>query len=249
MQTNAVLISVLLTLTTLILLTLAACSLEVSRNIELEPAESVCQTTPASWQGIIPGQTTVTDVVRILGQPLQKGHSSWGTDVFIYPPIRTIPGASYGNRIGFRDNSTVDWIDVWVADLDGRFHTVAEIARVYSTTLDTVYVNGRSDLFGPDQVYVWADCGIAVTAVSENVVRRSEGEDLPLAELPGVDVCQLTFKHPVHSQASMQPRPDVQQIVFRKFLFQPTSLASFDEYYADVIPYLDKQFYKMRLAE
>jgi hypothetical protein len=244
MRISVALVGIFLVVVTAILV---ACSRNAIKNTAIEPPETACQMEPPSWQGIVPGQSNKADVVEILGQPVEEMQLG-EAHVFTYPPILEL-ASSYGNMIGFRKDDVVDWVDMWVLDSDGEFHTVAEIAHSYGTTLDRVYVNGSFDLFGPDQVYVWSECGVAVTAVPDSVVKRSDNETLLLAKSVDFDVSQLTFRHPVHPQASVQPRPDVQQIVSRQFLFEPTSFASFEAVYADKIPYLDKQYYQMRLAE
>lgn len=217
----------------------------VSRDVEIGSPEIACPAAVASWRGIVPGQSTVADVIETLGEPARRG-----ANTFVYPPIVPLSGGgSYGNRIFFRDDKVVDWIDAWVLDADGSFHTIAEFAQHYGATLDRVYVNGHFDMSGPDQVYVWSHCGIAVTAISERGVRRSEGEILPLTEVNGVDHLELIFRHPVHPRSSEQPRPNVRDIVGRKFLFQPTDFAFFDEFYADRIPYVHSQVYETRLTE
>jgi hypothetical protein len=230
---------------------LAACCRNTTQNKELElpEPEVACQTSSASWLGLVPGQSTKADVVDILGPPTQKVRTEGNTHIFVYPPVLNLVMFSYGNRIGFRKDGIVDWVDVWVLDSDGEFHTVAETAELYGTTLDRVYVNGVLDMFGPDQVYVWSECGVAVTAVSGVTVKRSEGETLPLAKPVRMDAFELSFRHPVHSQASVQPDPDVHQIVVRQFFFQPTSFDAFSTIYKDKIPYLDKQYFRMRIAE
>ena len=231
---------------TILTIVLTSCQ-NKANNITLEPPENECQAESSSWQGIIPGQSTQKDVVEILGQPAQKMRLD-GTNVFVYPPILKL-ASSYGNMIGFRKDGTVDWVDVWVLDHDGKFHTVTEVAYLYGTTLDRVYVNGSFDLFGPDQVYVWSECGVAITAVPEWTVRQSEDETLPIGESIKVNTSELDLRHPVPEQDSVQPNPDLDQIISRKFLFQPTSFDSFKTFYMDKLPYLDKQYYKMRLAK
>lgn len=246
MRTNIAPVGVFLIL---MMVMLAACCRSAAKDAEIELPEPgmLCQTDFPSWQGIVPGQSTETDVVGILGRPIQKIHLEGDTNVFVYPPVLNLVGSNYGNRIGFRKDGIVDWIDVWMLDSDGEFHTVAETVDLYGETLDRVYVNGSLDMFGPDQVYVWSECGIAVTAVPEWAVKRLEDEILPLAESVEIKTSDLKFRYPVHPQASTQPEPDVHQIVSRKFLFQPTSLDAFNAVYKDNIPHLDRQYYKMRL--
>ncbi len=227
------------------LLSACSCAFCTVGGSKLEPPEIACQETPVSWQGIIPGQSTTTDVIETLGEPVQGRD----TRVFLYPPIVFLAdGSSYGNTIAFNGAGIVDWIDVWVLDSDGEFHTVEKMARIYGTTLDRVYMNGRLGLSGPDQVYVWSHCGIAVTAVSEEAVKHSEDEILPLAEAVEANQYQLNLRHPVHPQDSVQPTVDVRQIVVLEFIFQPTSYASFVEFYAKEIPFMATYFHDIRLA-
>jgi hypothetical protein len=245
MRTCVVFSSVVLIL---LVMVVAGCQRSTSSSgAKLAAPENACKAPPASWQGIIPGQSTKADVINTLGQPSVKEESwvKWRKDSFIYPPIKTLPGASYGDRIVFRNDGIVDWIDVWVSNVDGEFHTVAEDAQQYGCTLDRVYVGQVFDFSGPEQVYVWSECGIALTAVQAGLVKQSADEVLPLAELIEMDSDQLSFRHPVHPQASIQPRPNPQEIIIRKFIFQPTDFASFQKLYADQIPYLrEKHFYQ-----
>jgi hypothetical protein len=155
-----------------------ACSLDPSKEVKLEAPESTCQTTPVPWQGLVPGQSTKTDMITALGQPIQTTRVNRRESIFVYPPTMR---HGFGNVILLRDD-VVDWVDVWVADLDGSFHTLAEFVQVYGNTLDRVYENRLGDVIGPGQVYVWSECGVALIAVSEQWVKRPYDEILPLAE-------------------------------------------------------------------
>ena len=244
MQTDPVPANRLLALVALVLIPLAACSSSTSTSKvrEIAMPERPCQTTSASWRGIIPGQSTRSDVTKMLGQPKQKGRK-WDRDFFLYPPIITFLD-SYGNTIVFRDDGIVDWIDVWVSNSDGKFHTVAEWTQLYGMTLDTVYVNGFRDMLGPDQVYVWSECGIALTAVDEVHVKQSSSEILQLAEPAQMADDQLRVRYPINLGELYGPTPNIRHIVIRKFLFQPTDLDSFRKLYAAYIPYVpDKRFF------
>jgi hypothetical protein len=88
-----------------------------------------------------------------------------------------------------------------------------------------------------------------VTAVSEEVVKRSPAEILPLVESVETADYRLDLRHPVHPRDSVQPEPDARPIIVRKSIFQPTSFASFETFYAEVIPYPHSDLYKSRLAE
>ncbi len=235
----------------LLLLTLlslsAACQSGLSsEGASLEAPEEICKTSPAAWQGIVPSRSTKLDVIDIIGQPVEKKRLSENKEAFLYPPFITIPGASYGNSTVFRPDGVVDWIDIWVSNSDGKFHTVFETVEQYGSTLDVVYTNGVPDIFGPDQVYVWSECGIAITAVGKFDVKRSADEVLPLARPVQIDKYQLKFRHPVLVKSPYQTRADVNDIVVRQFLFQPTSFDSFREFYADWVPYLkDDRFFRL----
>jgi hypothetical protein len=219
-----------------------------SSHPKLPLPEHTCTGTSASWQGVIPGQSTKADVKNLLGQPAEQGYSRvWERDFFLYPPIVAFAGEKYGNIIVFHDDNVVDWLDLWVANADGEFHTVAEFVEQYGSTLDQVYVNGVLDMFGPDQVYVWSECGLAVTALHQGYVKRSEEEVLPLARLTlEMDHDQLNLRYPVHPQHPVQPNVNVDRIVIRKFLFQPTNFTSFEEFYHDRILHLsDNRLYRL----
>lgn len=223
----------------------------VLRDVELGPPESTCPAAFASWAGIVPGKSTKADVVNVLGEPAWWERSIDGEKVFVYPPVVAVSVDSYGNNIAFRDDDVVDWIDVWVLDSDGKFHAVIEFVQLYGVSLDRVYLNGRGDVSGPDHVYVWSQCGIAITAVHKSQGEtQQEDQVLPSVEAAEVDSYQLDLRHPVHPWASAQPRPDVRQIVVRKFLFQPTDFSSFEQFYAHNVPYLlDSQYYNWSFAE
>jgi hypothetical protein len=246
MRIGVALDNVFISLLSLMLLLLSGCQSGLpSGDAKLKAPEETCKTSPASWQGIMPGRSTKSDVVNILGQPIAKQHLSENKETFLYPPFIYVPGDSRGNSIVFRPDGAVDWIDVWVSNSDGKFHTVFETVEQYGSNLDVVYANGVADMSGPDQVYVWSECGIAITAVDKSYVRRSADEILPLAGPVQIDKYQLTFRHPVLVKSSYQTKADVNDIVVRQFLFQPTSFDPFREFYADWIPYLqDERFFR-----
>ena len=238
-----------LLLLTLLMFVITSCfsSLSTNNNLTLATPESICPASPASWKGIIPGQATKADVERILGNPVEKGYSKrWQRDFFTYLPLVTLGKTSYGNTIFFRDDNVVDWIDVWVSNADGEFHIVAETVEQYGPVLDQVYVNGAFDVFGPEQVYIWSECGIALTAVADGYIKRSEEEVLPLNASLETKNVQLSFRYPVHPRDSIQPRPNVEHIIIRKYLFQPTNFVSFQKFYVDRIRYIgDRRFYRL----
>jgi len=213
----------------------------------LATPEGMCQASASSWLEISPGESTEENVLDVLGEPATQGHlSKVESRFFLYPPIVDTSETKSGNLVVFRKNGVVDWMDLWVANSDGKFHTVAEFARQYGPKLDRAYVQGINDTFGPGQVYVWSECGLAITAVSDVHIKRFANETLALAEQLEPSIGELTFRYPVHPSATIQPSPNVDQIVVRQFIFQPTSFDSFRRAYADWIPYLsDKRFYRL----
>jgi hypothetical protein len=244
MRTGIVSIGPLLVLV-LLTLVLAACSPDTSRKVELEAPENTCQAVSVSWQGLVVGQSTKTDVIAALGQPIQTTHVNRRESIYVYPPTMR---QGFGNVILLRDD-VVDWIDVWVADSDGNFHTLAEFVQIYGSTLDRVSENRSGDIVGPGQVYVWSECGVALIAVSEHWVKRSDDEILPLAEFTGMKDYEWIIRYPVPvDPRDVPPEPDAQQIVFRQLFFRPTSFASFQEFYASMIRHLGVRHYRQRLA-
>lgn len=214
---------------------LVGCGLiSTSSKPELASPDNRCRKPEVSWQGVIPGQSTKSDVEKILGQPVEQGYSSvWERDFFLYPPTKSLI-RNYGNTIVFRQDDVVDWVDVWVSNADGKFHTVAEFVDEYGATLDRVYVNGSFDMFGPDHVYVWSECGVALTAVPDTFIEKP----IVLARSVEEGDYQLKLRYPVHPKDSIQPNLDVNHIVIRAFFFQPTNFISFQEVYANQIRHL-----------
>jgi hypothetical protein len=247
MQSETLLTKIILFSALLMLVTLTGCQLSRSSGTRKFAApEKICSTSPASWQGISPGQTTKAEVITILGQPVEKNSLAKvdNEEVYVYSPIVNTAWGKYGNQIVFRQDGVVDWVDVWVSNSDDRFHTVAESVGQYGSTLDDTYIQGVLDTYGPSRVYVWSACGIAVTAIDASWLHLSPQEIPPTVE--PMDNYHLTLMHP-SPPLNPDDKPDVSQIVLRKFLFEPTDNLSFRELYADWIPYLsDKRFYRLK---
>jgi len=135
------------------------------------------------------------------------------------------------DRIYFGRSGVVVWIEAIVPNRDGQIHTIREIADQLGTTLDQVYRNNdlRGPLqydvhAGPDDIYVWAECGLVVSAVSSSTDRQ--------ASTPG-----LMVRHPVSADDYLLPTPSIDAVVIFKFFFPPTCFAGFDELYRDKVPY------------
>lgn len=237
------------TLVGVIFFMLVNCSLPFSLSQpKLAKPEISCQM-PASWKNIIPGQSTRDDVKETLGEPQEEVYSArLKRNFFLYPPVREAFGQTYGNQIVFRSDGIVDWLDVWVSNIDGEFHNVAEYVEQYGTTLDRVYMNGSlvTRVFGPDHIYVWSNCGVALTVVHDSWIKYSEEEVIVLAKPAMITDEQLDFRHPVPKQDTIQPQADVGYIVIRQFIFSPTDFASFYEVYSPFIPRLqNERFYRL----
>ena len=248
MITDTILPKSLRIIALLLFMLLTSCEAKAAMNhVELATPEASCQAKLASWHGIIPAQSSKADVINMLDEPLERGYSpEWEKEFFLYPPVVNIAETKYGSLIVFRSDDVVDWIDVWISNLDGKFHTVAEFAQQYGFTLDRVYVAGSADMFGPVQVYIWSECGVAITAVDSSYMKLSENETLPLSEPVETADYQFSFRHPVPAQSSLQPIPDINQLVVREFLFKPTNFDSFLTLYASRVSYFhDRRFYRL----
>ncbi len=132
----------------------------------------------------------------------------------------------------FFQSEVVSWIVQIVADRDGQMHTLQEAVDILGPTLDSIYVNndyvpgrGQYDvLVGPDQIYVWAECGVAISAAWDSAT----------AYFPG-----LQIRHPTNLESALRPTPDIGAEMLFMFLFPPTSFDGFVSHYQDKIPFLD----------
>ncbi len=247
-----------------LILILAACTTMMVSNMTAAPASQPalpkatalalgtpgmsCPVAPASWQGLIPGKSTRDDVIATLGKPIQSSPEADNRETLVYSPTLTDGDTTVANYIGLK-NGIVEWMEVWVMDVDGQFHTVAEFAQHYGETLDTVYVNGVFDMFGPDQIYLWSHCGFALIGYSASYIKRSKDEILPLAQSIDTTTVQLNLLSPVPPEASVQPYPDPTAIVSRQMIFAPTSPYIFNTTYAELILYLPvSRLYQQRFT-
>ncbi len=198
------------------------------------------------WKTINPGVSTRQQVIEILGKPAQKGRIKFPDKAISYYgyPIEGGIIAKYAqHRIFFRSDGKVDWIEEIVADSDGDFHTVQETVDQVGATLDTVYNNSDRDWFtefqydiidGPDQIYVWSECGLALLVLRD--ITRSGPNELAFSPASIDDPQILTLRIP-DLFASALPVKDLNRVVMMKFLFQPTNFIGFLELYIYRIPY------------
>jgi hypothetical protein len=221
------------TLTMLLGALLVACSSPIPPSSALPAPDFACQQS-LDWRGIVPGESTRRDVVRILGKPARKGRERYVDGRVSFYAYRVEDGAMAGlaeDRVFFGRDGVVAWIEVSVADRDGQIHTIDEITEQLGTTLDQVYVNNDYRLpnqydahAGPDNIYVWAECGLAVGAgLLERVDQPS--------------TTSLVIRHPVPAEDLFTPTPRMEDMVFFKFFFPPTSWTGFEEFYKDKVPF------------
>ena len=221
------------TSTILLLVLLVACSSPVPPSSSLPTPEFACQQS-VDWRGIVPEESTRQDVVRILGKPSRKGNERYVDGRVPFYAYGIEDGAMAGlveDRVFFDRDGVVAWIEASVADRDGRTYTIEEITKQLGTTLDQVYVNNDYRLpdqydahAGPDDIYVWAECGLAVGA------GLLEGIEQP-------STASFAIRHPVQAEDLFTPTPRVEDIVFFKLFFPPTSWTGFAEFYKDKVPF------------
>jgi hypothetical protein len=123
------------------------------------------------WRGITPGESTRQDVINALGTPDHVGTKQFGDSRVSFYEHKVEGGviAEFArDRVFFRSDEVVAWLEVVVADRDGTFHTVQEMIDQLGEVLDVVYWNNNYNpssrqfdvLAGPDQLYVWSECGL-----------------------------------------------------------------------------------------
>ncbi len=205
-----------------------------------------------NWRGIIPGQSTQRNVTDALGHPSQRGVEQFGEQripFYSYPVEGGVVADYVQDRIFFRSDGTVNWIEVVVADRDGTFHIAQETIDQLGNTLDTVYMNNNYNpsnsfpidvLAGPDQIYIWSECGLALSVLATCSVSDSDklrctySDDVGNSE--DTTSTSLVLRYP-NPHSSSEPIPDVNNVVLMKFLFSPTSYDGFDEFYRYNIPF------------
>lgn len=230
---------------------LAAC-VSSPAQVMLPTPEAPCQATFA-WQGIVPGKSTQQDVIDALGPPLEKGAERFDQHTTPFYAYRISGGTAtqfVQDRIFFRSDGVVDWLEVVVADRDGEFHSIRSMLDKLGNNLDAIYWNnnyrhysGQFDvLAGPDQVWVWSECGVALNTTGDcNSSNKAE----PLCSEAGNSMepmthtsTTLTLRYPNRLPEAFQVKdPSVDNDVLMMFLFPSTSYKGFTEYYMQKIPF------------
>lgn len=220
-----------------------------SQRVALPPPEARCHQ-PVTWHGIKPGISTRQEVHSILGRPDASG-VEWFNGGIILVDAYDIPtgdiAAHARDMIFFRADGVVSWIEAIVADRDGRFHPIQETVAQLGPKLDAVYANsnyrpgsGQYDvLSGPDQLYVWSECGVAVNTLigcfTDDLGELDCPGALVLLALVGTTSTNLTLRHPAPGSEGIIAGEG--NVVLMKFLFEPTSYAAFEEHYRYNIPF------------
>lgn len=231
-------------------MTISACQ-DTQDASYLPTPDSKCNA-ELSWNGLIPGKSTREDVERVLGTPIEKGKLKFQDRNISYYAYKVNGGeiSAYArDRIFFRSNGLIDWMEIIEADRNGQFEAVFDTVVQLGNKVDTVYSNNNyrplvtfGDVMGgPDQIYVWSACGLALDALPSSYspsFQADRQECKPANSSDTIsDICNLVPQHPNPSYMGGQPGPDINAVVLMKFYFQPTSYKAFTETYMYRIPY------------
>jgi len=239
-------------------LLLAACT-PVASSIIPSP-ERTCKST-VDWQGLIPGQSNTEDVIRILGNPSEKGKIKFENKRISYYAYDVDGGviADYAkNRIFFTKDGVIDWMEIIEGDRTDRVEMVFDVVSLLGNELDVVYSNNTyrpenkpAHVFaGLTRIYVWSECGVAIEALPS-----SEATYFGVIETgcekgnPSSEMCILSFRHRYPPLDNSDPHYNVNSIVFMKFYFRPTAYQGFADYYMYKIPFRTWGEYLRALGE
>ena len=231
-------------------LLVAACKAPEMR--EPLPATDVTCPETLNWRGIVPGKSSRQDVMSILGSPSQVGNEKFGNksmSFYAYKIDGGIVSRYAQDRIFFRSDGIVDWIEEVVADRNGAFLPAQAMIDQVGSTIDTAYVNSNYDptdqfpvdvLAGPDQIYVWSECGLALDMLEFCFPSKLGGiKCLPPEDhiKPGAGVpTGVTLRYP-NPYPGVEPVTGAENAVLMRFLFPPTSYKGFTDFYMHKIPF------------
>lgn len=216
----------------------------------------------ADWKGIIPGQSTQKDVTDRLGQPLKIGIEKFDKEevkYFSYPIENGLAKDLIKvDRIFFTSDGVVSWIELGVVDRDGKMHTVKEIADPLGYQLDSIFMNADYkpnrkttptlivDVHrGPDYVYVWSHCGVAVIGLpgcgldSSNQVTCTIEMSLPNDNPQAL----LALDKGLYYNSEDEIANNSNAIVLLQYFFPPTSYADFNEFFLNKTAYYGWRFW------
>ncbi len=202
-----------------------------------------------NWQGIIPGVTTKREVVEILGKPDKESiveRDGLSILVLEYDINSGIVAEYAKDKIYFKEDDVVLWIEEIVADRDGKFVPISMEIEKYGKLVNTVYENNNyvpgsnqfDILAGPDQVYVWSTCGIAVVTMSHCFVTDKSDFDCLSEQVAETRLLEDRVEQIRPTQAQLDSSfPATQNVELMRVRFVPTSYEEFNKFYRYKIPY------------
>lgn len=224
----------------------AACA-NRQTTIHLPPPDSKCKV-ELDWHGLKPGQSTRQDVEEALGMPFEKGILRSDDRNISYYAYKVEGGeiSKYAfDRIFFRPDGLIDWMEIIEADRNGNFHTVFDIAKLLGNKIDTIYSNNNyrpqnnfpDVLAGPDRIYVWSECGLVLDALPSTYSQAFQAGKTECKSDNNEELCNLVPQYPSPYNVGRNPQPDINSVILMKFYFQPTSYEGFTQHYIYKIPY------------
>ncbi len=209
------------------------------------PRSQITCNIDASWRGISPGQSSRREVIDILGKPQEMGIKRRGDKYyynFTYAVNEGIIAEYAKDRIFFRLDGIVAWMEIVVGDRNGSYSKLSDFTAELGTTLDTIYGNNNYDpsgyqydvLGGPDQLYIWSECGLVLAALPN--CSLLENGDVKCDYPNNIGTNPFTLRQPTPYNVNVQP-PNLNGIVLMKFLFPPTTYEGFVDYYMYKIPF------------
>lgn len=223
-----------------------ACA-NIEKTVNLPPPESKCMV-EFDWHGLRPGQSTREDVEEALGMPFKKGKLSFDDRNISYYTYEVKGGeiSKYAfDRIFFRSDGLVDWMEIIEADRNEKFVPVSDEVKQLGNEIDTIYLNNNyrpqnpfpDVVAGPDHIYVWSECGLALDVIPSTYSQAFQADAIQCQPENTNDLCNLTTRHPNPYNVGKDPQPDANSVVLMRFYFQPTSYEGFTQSYIYKIPY------------
>jgi hypothetical protein len=227
---------------------LASCEAVEEKQVLSAPTQ-ICSV-QLDWKGIIPGQSTQQDVIDRMGQPLEKGKEKFYKEevrYFSYPiEGGIVKDLLKVDRVFFTSSGIVSWVEVVIADRDGKLHEVKDIADRLGYQLDSIFGNenfkpnsktisegGWFDVLGgPDQIYVWSHCGLAIIALpscSPDPSGKIVCLEDPNTPTKPTQTLSALDEPPYHAGGEISTDPN--SIILYQYFFPPTSYKDFKEYF------------------
>jgi hypothetical protein len=245
----------------LLLVILSGCSsLNNSQTLPTPSAE--CAVLP-DWKGIFPGKTTREEVVQLLKRPAKFGienHKGQMVTYFAYPIESGTVKNYFMDKIFFDARGVVDWMEIAAVDRDENVLEVSEISQQLGDKLDTIYANTNYNpaykqydvIGGPDQVYVWANCGVALLAIPYCHLQKGTNQiscdDYDTAEDQG-DKNKLTPLESPPFYEGGERENNKNALIVMKIMYPPTSYGGYKENYMFKIPYVGWNFWEKLIKE